>query len=459
MRLLGRRHTLRLLGALPLSVAACGGSQDSTEAGDNALSAKGGNFDVVIVGAGMAGLRAAQVLTAAGKSVVILEARDRIGGRVHTDRTGFGIPIELGASWIHDSTTNPLTPIAKAAGVKTPASDYSERVWREGVLSEEKKSDAANKAFLAQLDKATRSSKDPAESIRAALTRTVGTLSDDAREDFEWQLVTNVEYDFGSDAEHISASRYNDGSDKEEHNLIVVGYDGVVAAVGKSAPVRTGETVTRIAQTAKGVEVHSTSGVFIGKRAIVTLSVGVLKAGSVEFSPALSEKKKEILGRLDMGVLSKTFLRFPKVFWPLESDFLGRISPLSDRGNWSEWINIAKFIGTPVLAAFNGGKHARSVEASSDQDIVRDAMAALRTAFPDAPDPIGILQTKWSQDPLALGSYSYLPVGSLADDRKNLGESEGAISFAGEACNVDHAQTAHGAYLSGEAAAKAILKG
>jgi monoamine oxidase len=454
---LRRRECLGLFGALPLVLAACGGTEE-TASGDDALSAGGRQADVVIVGAGMAGLRAAQVLTGAGKSVIVLEARNRIGGRVMTDRTGFGIPIELGASWIHDSNKNPLTPIAKAAAVKTPVSDYSERVWHGGVLLEEKTSDQTNKAFLAQLDKATKGAK-ATESIRDVIERSAGSLSDSAREDFEWQLATNVEYDLGAEAELISASRFNDGTDLEEHNLIVLGYDQVVHAVGGSIPVRLGETVKRIEQVSGGALVHSTSGVFTAKDVIVTLSVGVLKSGSVEFSPPLSQKKKDILSRMSMGVLSKTFLRFPKVFWPLEPDFLGRIAPLSDRGNWGEWLNVAKFVGTPVLAALNGGKHARALETMSEQDIAREAMAALRTVFPQAPDPIGVLQTRWSTDPLALGSYSFLPVGAQAGDRAALGEREGALSFAGEACSADHAETVHGAYLSGEAAAKAILHG
>jgi monoamine oxidase len=453
-----RRRCLRLFGALPLALAACGGTDESADSGNDALSGNG-RVDVIVIGAGMAGLRAAQVLTQAGKNVVILEARDRIGGRVLTDRTGFGFPIELGASWIHDSNKNPLTAVAKSAGVKTLTSDYSERVWREGVLIEEETSDAENKAFLAKVDKASKSSK-PNESIRDALERTAGAgLSPADREDFEWQLATNIEYDFGADAEQISASRIDDGTDLEEHNLIVLGYDLVAAAVGKSLRVRTGETVKKIERTDAGVVVHATSGAFAADKVVVTLSVGVLKSGSVEFSPPLSPKKLQILSRLDMGCLSKTFLRFPKTFWPTASDFLGRISPVADRGRWSEWINIAKFLNEPVLAAFNGGKHARQVEASTDDEIVRDAMAALRTMFPDAPDPIGILQTRWSTDPLALGSYSFLPVGALAADRADLGAPEGPIFFAGEACSADHAETVHGAYLSGEATAKAILKG
>jgi monoamine oxidase len=111
-----------------------------------------------------------------------------------------------------------------------------------------------------------------------------------------------------------------------------------------------------------------------------------------------------------------------------------------------------------VLGAINGGNHARAVEGASEEDIVRDAMAALRTMFHDAPDPIGIVQTRWSHDPLAGGSYSYMRVGAMPGDRAAMSEPEGAVSFAGEACSVGHAGTTHGAYLSGEAAAKALLR-
>ena len=418
-----------------------------------------GSYDVVIVGAGMAGLRAAQVLLAAGKSVVVLEARDRIGGRVHTDRAAFGAPMELGASWLHDGMHNPLVAIAKSAGVQTVPSDYSESVWRNGAMLAAADSDAMYDAFQKQLKKATKATG-PDVSVRTALEAVVGDLSPADRDALEFEISTNVDYDQGEQASLVSARRYNDdGSFSEIENRIVKGYEGVVAAAGQAIPVKTGETVKLVAQKADRVEVHATSGVFHARRVIVTLPIGVLQSGSVEFSPPLSARKSGVIGRIGMGCLSKTFLKFPGIFWPIKSDFVSRIPAAGDRGNWACWINLGKLIGAPVLGAINGGAHARKVEGSSDEDNVRDAMAALRTMFPDAPDPTGILQTRWSHDPLALGSYSYMRVGALAGDRAAMSEPDGALYVAGEACSVGHAGTTHGAYLSGEATARALLRG
>ncbi|MDB5214948.1 MAG: amine oxidase [Myxococcaceae bacterium] len=459
--MISRRRCLGLLGALPVALSACAGSaeSDASSAAEAVQTRAAGRYDVVIIGAGMAGLRAAQVLLSAGKNVVVLEARDRIGGRIRTDRTAFGVPIELGASWFHDGTHNPLVAVAKSARVETVASDYSESVWRDGAMLSAADSDAMYDTFQKQIKKATKATG-PDVSVRTALEGVIGELSLADRDAFEFEIATNVDYDQGEQASLVSARRYNDdGSFSEVNNRIVKGYEGIVAAVGKAIPVKTGETVKLVAQKADHVEVHSTSGVFTAERVIVTLPVGVLQSGSVEFSPPLSARKTGVISRIGMGCLSKTFLRFPSIFWPTESDFVSRVPAADDRGNWACWINLGKLIGAPVLGAINGGAHARKVEGSSDEDNVRDAMAALRTMFPDAPDPIGILQTRWSHDPLALGSYSYMRVGALPGDRAAMGEPEGAVWFAGEACSVGHAGTTHGAYLSGEATAQALLRG
>ena len=107
---------------------------------------------------------------------------------------------------------------------------------------------------------------------------------------------------------------------------------------------------------------------------------------------------------------------------------------------------------------FNAGKFARAIETMTDAEVTASATAALKPAFPKVSAPIGMLRSAWSVDPFALGSYSFIGVGSSPADRDALAAPEGRRFFAGEACSRDHAGTVHGAYSSGEAAAKAVLR-
>jgi monoamine oxidase len=106
---------------------------------------------------------------------------------------------------------------------------------------------------------------------------------------------------------------------------------------------------------------------------------------------------------------------------------------------------------------FNAGEFARAVESMTDPEVIASASSALKPAFPELSTPTGLLRSAWSVDPFSLGSYSFIGVGASLADRDALAEPDGRRVFAGEACSRDHAATVHGAYASGEAAAKALL--
>lgn len=131
MAFLPRRDFVRLVAlAVPASLAAGCGDSEPDQASSSSASATsapapadGRNADVLVIGAGIAGLRAAEVLVANGRRVIVLEARDRLGGRIYTDRS-WGVPVELGASWIHGVENNPIAALAAAKGITTQATDY-----------------------------------------------------------------------------------------------------------------------------------------------------------------------------------------------------------------------------------------------------------------------------------------------------------------------------------------------
>ncbi|NJN93924.1 MAG: FAD-dependent oxidoreductase [Anaerolineales bacterium] len=166
--------------------------------------------------------------------------------------------------------------------------------------------------------------------------------------------------------------------------------------------------------------------------------------------------KTAAIRRLGMGLLNKTYLRFPEAFWDDEHDLLGYIG--ERKGEWAEWLNIYKYTGQPILLGFNAGRYGRQIEKLSDEQIVGAAMNTLRAIYGnDVPDPTASLITRWASDPLAGGSYSYLPPGATEADREALAEPVAErLFFAGEATASDYPATVHGALLSGRRAAAEI---
>jgi monoamine oxidase len=198
---------------------------------------------------------------------------------------------------------------------------------------------------------------------------------------------------------------------------------------------------------------------FTADRVIVTLPLGVLKAGNVRFVPALPEGKQAAIETLGMGVLNKCYLRFPEVFWPNDVDWLEYIA--EEHGEWTEWVSFARTTGQPMLLGFNAGTRGREIEALTDEQIVESAMQTLRILYgDDIPEPTDFQITRWASDPFARGSYSFCSVGSTPEMRRELARPlDGKLFFAGEATNVDYYGTADGAYQSGLRVAEEVLRG
>jgi monoamine oxidase len=214
--------------------------------------------------------------------------------------------------------------------------------------------------------------------------------------------------------------------------------------------------VTRISDTGAGVMVSTDKGDFEGDYVLVTVPVGVLKAGVITFDPPLSAEKQNALNLMNMGVLNKVYLRFPEVFWDAEADLLGYIN--DEVGHWSETINLYKVTQQPILLAFNAGEFGLEIEQWEDDEIIADVMGVLRTIYGnDIPDPTDWLITRWGQDPFSYGSYASLGVGASPETRTMLRAPHGKIFFAGEATTLGAPATVHGALISGRDGASDLL--
>jgi len=430
---------------------------------------------VIVVGAGLAGLAAARTLTDHGVEVIVLEARDRIGGRVWT-RDG----VDFGAHWIHGTEGNPLTNLARRLSLDTlfvgGDSSYSggwdhlvlfghggealtnvEKL-RSILLADEVRDDLdARRRRLVMHGEPDRSYHDVVEEIVS--TR---RLSDADRRLVDWHIALTARDDCAADDSTLSFLWWDEGYEVYGYgdSVFVRGFGSLAEALAKGLDVRLEHEVQRIEQTSASgpaVRVTTTRGDFTADAAIVTLPLGVLKSGAVDFSPPLPASKRGAIDRLGMGNLAKIVVRFDKPFWPTDQYVFGYLcQPLRDRPTLI--VSLWKTHEIPALVLHAGGSLAREVERWPIAQAQAWAMDVLRDIFgDDVPMPRSIERTEWDLDPYSRGSYSFVAVGSTPDDIDELAKPAGRVYFAGEATNRHHWAGAHGAYASGVREAARLL--
>lgn len=426
---------------------------------------------VIIIGAGLAGLAAARQLLAFGHKVIVLEGRQRPGGRVYTKKMvgeGLAAAADLGGSVVTGIHGNPLGVLARQLGF--PLHKIREKcpLYQPAGLPVKEEMDARVEAqFNKLLDRASKWREEMntvADSI--SLGTTLETLREDAgvavnaeeRQLFDWHLA-NLEYANAGLLSNLSLAFWDQDDPYEmggDHCFLPGGNVRLVAALAEGVPIFYGKTIHTIRYSSEGVQVIAGEQIFEGDMALCTAPLGVLKREAIKFEPELPVRKIDAIKRLGFGLLNKVVMLFSHPFWGAELDTFGHLAESTNRrGEFFLFYSYAAVSGGPLLLALVAGEAAINFECMPPIEAVTRVLSVLRGIYEPrgvkVPDPIQTVCTRWGGDSLCYGSYSNVAVGASGDDYDILAEcvGDGRLFFAGEATNRRYPATMHGAFLSG----------
>jgi monoamine oxidase len=417
-------------------------------------------MDALIIGGGIAGLVAARHLTDGGLRVTLLEARDRLGGRIYTESTG-EFPVELGAEFVHGHPDEILAIAAEGATPIVPVQGSFRRMingeWAEaGHLME--KIDQ----LFAKLP-----AEEPDESFQYYLDR---SGEDD---EVKQHALRYVEGFHAADPSLISARSLRRDSEAEEsikgdHQYrIASGYESLARTVAdridrNRCDIVMNTSVHEIVWRKGQVIARAGTTEYLASRAIVTLPLGVLKSGSVAFSPALPEKQNA-MSFLEMGPVIRVSLCFQEKFWERDSKMADLSFLFTDDPQFPTWWT-ANPLPYPILTGWAAGPNAKAHTGKSKDEIVSSAVESLARIMKIVESELrlqitGSFAHDWQADPFSHGAYSYTAVGGMDAAQALAAPVADALYFAGEATNVDgYTGTVHGAIATGLRAAKELLQ-
>ncbi|XVF04107.1 hypothetical protein REPUB_Repub05bG0053300 [Reevesia pubescens] len=434
---------------------------------------------VIIVGAGLAGLAAARQLLSFGFKVVVLEGRNRPGGRVYTQQMGKNdklAAVDLGGSVITGIHANPLGVLARQLSIPLhKVRDNCPLYKPDGVPVNKEIDSRIETIFNKLLDKVMELRKiiggfanhislgSVLEKLRQLY---VMARSTEERQLLEWHLA-NLEYANAGCLSDFSAAYWDQDDPYEmggDHCFLAGGNWRLIKALCDEIPIIYSKTVDAIRYGNGGVEVVAGDQAFQADMVLCTVPLGVLKRRTIRFEPELPQRKLAAIDRLGFGLLNKVAMLFPHVFWGEDLDTFGCLNDTSEkRGEFFLFYSYHTVSGGPVLIALVAGEAAQTFECTDPSLLLHRVLCKLRGIYGpkgvDVPDPIQTICTRWGNDPLSYGSYSHVRVQSSGGDYDILSESVGSrLFFAGEATTRQYPATMHGAYLSGLREASRILR-
>ena len=428
-------------------------------------------IDTIVIGAGVSGLTAARLLARAGQQVVVLEARDRIGGRTWTDRSG-GLTTDLGASWIHGITDSAVYEAANAYGLRTV--EFTVGAYQPDSRpivyfdpSGRRLGADATARFVADLHAfdehlartvAASTSGDSYEDV-VETTLAAQDWDADRTERVREYLRHRSEEQYGVWIGDLDAHGLDDDAVEGDEVVFPDGYDQLATRLADGLDVRLGHLVTAVRWSETGVTVEiADRAVLTADRAVLTVPIGVLKSGDLTLDPPLPEPVAGAVDRLKMNAFEKVFLRFPARFWDEGVYAVRQQGPAG--AWWHSWYDLTALHGEPTLLTFAAGPCAQQIRGWTDEQVVESVLDQLRRLYGDQiPAPEHVHITHWQDDPYAHGSYAYLTVGARPEDHDLLATpvGGGVLHLSGEATWTDDPATVTAALMSGHRTAATIL--
>ncbi len=447
---ISRRYALKsllsLIGYISLSKISLGNNQILT------------GKDVIVIGAGISGLVAASTLIQKGANVIILEAKNYIGGRIRTDRS-LGAPFEYGAGWIHGpSKENPIRNLADRSNsslfitdddstellnlsgndIDKDVWDSIEEIWEE-IMYEEIGSNTKGSILDAINEYDSNIWKDP---------------------NIRWIFSAWTEFDYGAPVQEISAGLINEMRGFSTADVIFKnGYDRIINLLARNLQIQTNSIVKSVNYSStENIKVSTTLKNYECDYVICSVPLGVLKFNSIEFNPALPRYKQDSIEKVGFGTVTKLALKFTDQFW--DSDVQYYYTVTKETGRWPVWMNYRTFSKEKILMGLCMGDYAKKTDLMSKEELIEDGLKVLTNIWEDDVAEVqNVLRTSWLNDPFTKGAYSFPRFDNSEEDFENLAEPiDNRLFFCGEHTNLEYLATTHGALLTGIKAAKEVIK-
>jgi monoamine oxidase len=407
------------------------------------------SIDVAIIGAGAAGLGAAHALQGSGLTTIVLEARDRVGGRGHTIMASPQVTFDLGCGWLHSADKNSFVAIAEALNFEI---DRTLPPWRDRAVGKafpQKERDEFIRAIDAFYDRAEQAAQEATDGGRDS------AASDYLEPGNRWNPMIDAisTYVNGCELDQVSILDMDAYEDTNINWRVRRGYGALMTAYGASLPLALNCQVSLIDHSGKRLRIETSLGTLAAAKAIITVPTNLIAQEAIRFHPALPAKRDAAAG-LPLGLADKVMLALEE---PNDLPKDGNLRGATMRTRMGTF-HLRPF-GQSCIEGFFGGRFAQELEDSGDGAFaahsIDEIVSLLGNDYRRKLKPLK--ESRWAHDPFARGSYSHALPGRANQRAVLAAPVDDRLFFAGEATSPNFFSTAHGARDSGERAAREVL--